>query len=40
MTDTNITLNAAIAGGTDIADDDEFMNAKPITVTLGFNIGR
>ena len=36
MTATNITLNAAIAGGTDIADEDEFMNAQPITVTLGF----
>ena len=36
MTATNITLNAAIAGGTDIADNDEFMNATPITVKLGF----
>ena len=36
MTSTNITLNAAIAGGTDIADEDEFMNAQPITVSLGF----
>ena len=36
MTATNITLNAAIAGGTDIADEDEFVNAQPITVTLGF----
>ena len=36
MTDTNITLNAAIAGGTDIADEDEFMNERPITITLGF----
>jgi hypothetical protein len=36
MTATNITLNAAIAGGTDIADEDEFMNATPIKVTLGF----
>jgi len=36
MTDTNITLNAAIAGGTDIADGDEFMNAKPMTIVLGF----
>lgn len=35
MTATNITLNAAI-GSTDIADEDEFVNAKPITVTLGF----
>ena len=36
MTATNITLNAAIAGGTDIADEDEFMNATPITVNLSF----
>ena len=36
MTATNITLNAAIAGGTDIADEDEFINDKPITVTLNF----
>ena len=36
MTATNITLNAAIAGGTNIADEDEFMNATPIKVTLGF----
>ena len=36
MTATNITLNAAIAGGTDIADEDEFMNATPIKITLGF----
>ena len=35
MTATNITLNAAI-GSTDIADEDEFVNAQPITVTLGF----
>ena len=40
MTDTNITLNAAIAGGTDIADEDEFMNAKPITVSLTFSSGK
>ena len=36
MTATNITLNAAIAGGTDIADEDEFMNAQPITINLSF----
>ena len=36
MTATNITLNAAIAGGTDIADEDEFINDKPLTITLGF----
>jgi len=36
MTATNITLNAAIAGGTDIADNDEFVNDTPITVTLTF----
>ena len=40
MTATNITLNAAIAGGTDIADEDEFMNAKPITINLGFSSGK
>lgn len=36
MTATNITLNDAIAGGTDIADEDEFVNAQPITVNLSF----
>ena len=36
MTATNITLNAAIAGGTDIADEDEFVNATPITCIFGF----
>ena len=36
MSATNITLNAAIAGGTDIADEDEFMNATPITCIFGF----
>ena len=36
MTATNITLNAAIAGGTDIADEDEFINANPIRLVLGF----
>ena len=33
---TRITLNAAIAGGTDLADDDELINANPIRITLGF----
>jgi len=37
MTATNITLNAAIAGGTDIADEDEFVNANPIRIKLGFS---
>ena len=32
---TNITLTSNNVGA--ITDDDEFMNAKPITVTLGFN---
>ena len=32
----SITLNAAIAGGTDIADDDELVNANPIRIRLGF----
>jgi len=36
MTATNITLNAAIAGGTDIADEDEFVNANPVRVVFGF----
>ena len=36
MTSTNITLNAVIADGTDIADEDEFMNATPITCRFGF----
>ena len=36
MTSTNITLNAAIAGGTDIADEDELVNANPIRIKLGF----
>ena len=37
MTATNITLNAPIAGGTDIADEDEFMNATPVKIMLGFS---
>tara|TARA_Y100000401_G_scaffold107878_1_gene102635 strand:- start:334 stop:1116 length:783 start_codon:yes stop_codon:yes gene_type:complete len=37
MTSTNITLNAAIADGTDIADEDEFINANAIRVKLGFS---
>ena len=36
MTATNITLNAVIGGGTDIADEDEFVNANPIRIHLGF----
>jgi len=36
LTDTSIVLNAAIAGGTDIDDDDELLNANPIKITLGF----
>jgi len=32
----SIVLNAAIAGGTDLADDDELINANPIKITLGF----
>ena len=31
-----IVLNAAIAGGTDLADDDELLNANPIRFKLGF----
>jgi hypothetical protein len=38
LTDTTITLNAAIAGGTDLADDDELLNANPITIRLGFEM--
>jgi len=37
MTATNITLNAAIAGGTDIADEDELVNANPIRMVIGFS---
>tara|TARA_R100000541_G_scaffold15136_2_gene24564 strand:+ start:615 stop:1412 length:798 start_codon:yes stop_codon:yes gene_type:complete len=40
MTETNITLNAAIAGGTNIATDDEFVNDKPLTITLAFSSGK
>ena len=36
VTDTSITLNAPIAGGTDLADDDELINANPIRIRLGF----
>jgi len=36
LTDTSIVLNAAIAGGTDLADDDELVNANPIKMLLGF----
>tara|TARA_R100000951_G_C2591315_1_gene165127 strand:+ start:43 stop:840 length:798 start_codon:yes stop_codon:yes gene_type:complete len=37
VTATNIELNAAIAGGTDIADTDEIINANPIKLLLGFS---
>ena len=33
---TAITLNAAIAGGTNLADDDELVNANPFIIRLGF----
>ena len=36
MDSTSIILNEAIAGGTNLADDDELQNAQPITITLGF----
>ena len=36
VTDTTIVLNAAIAGGTDLDDDDELLNANPIKIKLGF----
>jgi hypothetical protein len=36
---TAITLNAAIAGGTDLADDDELVNANPIKLLLHFEKG-
>lgn len=36
LTDTSIVLNAAIAGGTDLDDDDELVNANPILLKLGF----
>jgi hypothetical protein len=32
----SVVLNAAIAGGTDLADDDELVNANPIKIKLGF----
>ena len=32
----SIVLNAPIAGGTNLADDDELINANPIKITLGF----
>tara|TARA_R110000824_G_scaffold6689_1_gene30847 strand:- start:376 stop:1167 length:792 start_codon:yes stop_codon:yes gene_type:complete len=32
----SITLNAAIAGGTNLDDDDELVNANPIKLILGF----
>jgi len=32
----SIVLNAAIASGTDLADDDELINANPIKIKLGF----
>lgn len=32
----SIVLNAAIASGTDLADDDELVNANPIKIKLGF----
>ena len=36
MDSTSVILNAAIAGGTDLADDDELVNASPLTIKLGF----
>ena len=33
---TSIVLNAAIAGGTNLADDDELVNANPFVIRLGF----
>ena len=33
---TSIELNAAIAGGTNLDDDDELVNANPIKIKLGF----
>jgi len=36
VTETTITLNAAIAGGTDLANDDELVNANPFRIRLGF----
>ena len=37
VTATSIELNAAIAGGTDIANADEIINANPIKLLLGFS---
>jgi len=37
ITATSIELNAAIAGGTDIANADEIINANPIKLLLGFS---
>ena len=37
VTATSIELNAAIAGGTDIANTDEIINANPIKLLLGFS---
>ena len=36
MTATTIVLNAAIASGIDLDDDDELLNANPIKIKLGF----
>ena len=36
MDATSVILNAAIAGGTNLADEDELVNANPIRVTIGF----
>jgi len=36
VTTNSIVLNAPIAGGTNLADDDELVNANPIKITLGF----
>ena len=37
VTATSIELNAVIAGGTDIANTDELINANPIKLLLGFS---
>ena len=36
VTATTITLNDVIAGGTNIADEDEIINANPVRLKLGF----
>ena len=36
MDSTSIILNAAIAGGTNLANNDELVNANPIKFKLGF----